>query len=189
LSKNIKDYIKIYQSLDNTFCKKIKKELDSVVWEQHKFYNVANNNKITRSGNNELDISNEFIPSQTELMQKVWEAIHQYILIDCKNSYYQSWQGFTPIRFNRYKINRVMAMHCDHIHSIFDGTKKGIPTLTVIGALNDNYEGGEFLMFEEEEEYKLKPGEIIIFPSLFLYPHKVAPVTKGVRDTFVSWVF
>ena len=55
--------------------------------------------------------------------------------------------------------------------------------------LNDDYSGGEFLMFDNEEEIKLKKGEIIVFPSIFLYPHRVAPVTKGIRDSFVSWVY
>ena len=82
-----------------------------------------------------------------------------------------------------------MALHCDHIHDMFDGTRKGIPTLTILGLLNDDFEGGEFLMFDEEKEIKLKAGDIMIFPSVFLYPHKVAAVTKGVRDAFVSWVW
>ena len=37
----------------------------------------------------------------------------------------------------------------DHIHSIFDGNIKGIPVLSVVGLLNDNYEGGDFVMFED----------------------------------------
>ena len=104
-------------------------------------------------------------------------------------SYYNGWSGFTHIRFNRYHPDRLMALHCDHIHSMFDGNMKGIPTLTILGSLNNDYEGGEFLMFDEEKEFKIKAGEIMMFPSVFLYPHKVAPVTKGVRDTFVSWVW
>ena len=81
-----------------------------------------------------------------------------------------------------------MASHCDHIHSLFDGERKGIPILSVLGLLNDNFEGGDFIFFDD---YKIKfnKGDIIIFPSIFLYPHRVAPVTKGTRDTFVSWVW
>ena len=111
------------------------------------------------------------------------------ILEDFKNPYFNGWQGFTHIRFNRYHPDRLMALHCDHIHDMFDGQRKGIPTLSVLGSLNNDYEGGEFLMFDEEKEFKIKAGEIMVFPSLFLYPHRVAPVTKGVRDTFVSWVW
>jgi predicted 2-oxoglutarate/Fe(II)-dependent dioxygenase YbiX len=81
-----------------------------------------------------------------------------------------------------------MAKHCDHIHDMFDGKMKGIPTLSIVGFLNDDYEGGEFIMFDDME-IKLKQGDVLIFPSNFLYPHKVNPVTKGIRDSFVSWVW
>ena len=56
----------------------------------------------------------------------------------------------------------------------------------MIGALNDNYQGGEFIMFDDYE-IKLKKGDFLLFPSVFLYPHLVKPVTKGTRYTFVSW--
>ncbi len=34
----------------------------------------------------------------------------------------------------------------------------------------------------------LKTGDMIIFPSNFLYPHQVMPVTKGERYSIVSWL-
>lgn len=37
-----------------------------------------------------------------------------------------------------------MRKHYDHIHSIFDGQRKGIPVLSMLGILNNDYEGGEF---------------------------------------------
>ena len=82
-----------------------------------------------------------------------------------------------------------MALHCDHIHSMFDGNMKGIPILSVLGLLNDDFEGGEFLMFDDEKQINLKAGDIMVFPSVFLYPHRVAPVTKGIRHAFVAWVW
>jgi predicted 2-oxoglutarate/Fe(II)-dependent dioxygenase YbiX len=36
---------------------------------------------------------------------------------------------------------------------------------------------------------KLKKGDLLIFPSVFLYPHKVEPVKKGIRYSFISWVW
>jgi hypothetical protein len=32
-------------------------------------------------------------------------------------------------------------------------------------------------------------GDVIIFPSTFLYPHKVNEVKKGIRYSFVSWAW
>ena len=186
---NLEDYVKIYPVLDKEFCDKIRTELESVTWKQHEFYNPQDGSYNPRSGNKELDVSWDDIPSRQELTQKVWETISQYILKDMNKPYYNGWAGFTHIRFNRYHPDRLMALHCDHIHSMFDGKMKGIPTLTILGSLNDDYEGGEFLLFDEEKEFKIKAGEIMMFPSVFLYPHRVAPVTKGIRDTFVSWVW
>jgi predicted 2-oxoglutarate/Fe(II)-dependent dioxygenase YbiX len=80
-----------------------------------------------------------------------------------------------------------MALHADHIHSMFDGERKGIPILSVLGVLNDDYEGGEFYLIDEKTD--LSKGDIIIFPSNFMYPHKVEPVTKGIRYSYISWIW
>jgi predicted 2-oxoglutarate/Fe(II)-dependent dioxygenase YbiX len=186
---NLEDYIKIYPALDKKFCEKIRSELEEVSWNQHNFYDPATGKYAPRSGSKELDVSWDEIPSRKDLTQKVWETVSKYILEDMNKSYYNGWSGFTHIRFNRYHPDRLMALHCDHIHSIFDGARKGIPVLTILGSLNNDYEGGDFLLFDDEKKYNMKQGEIMIFPSVFLYPHRVAPVTKGVRDTFVSWVW
>ena len=71
---------------------------------------------------------------------------------------------------------------------LIDGNIKGIPVLSVVGLLNDNYEGGDFVMFEDYK-VSLKKGDVLVFPSNFLYPHKVTPVKKGTRYSFVSWVW
>jgi predicted 2-oxoglutarate/Fe(II)-dependent dioxygenase YbiX len=54
-------------------------------------------------------------------------------------------------------------------------------------ALNDGYEGGEFAFFNRELVYKLKKGSCIMFPSNFMYPHEVIPVTSGTRYSIVTW--
>ena len=81
-----------------------------------------------------------------------------------------------------------MSRHSDHIVSLFTGEQRGIPVLSIVGVLNDDYQGGEFIMFDDYE-IKFKAGDVIIFPSIFLYPHKVKPVKKGIRYSFVSWCF
>ena len=52
--------------------------------------------------------------------------------------------------------------------------------------LNDNYEGGEFTFFGDDEEKSIKgKGTIIVFPS-YIY-HCVEEVTKGNRYSLVVW--
>jgi len=54
-------------------------------------------------------------------------------------------------------------------------------------ALNDDYEGGEFAFFDRELVYNLKKGSCIMFPSNFMYPHEIMPVTSGTRYSIVTW--
>jgi predicted 2-oxoglutarate/Fe(II)-dependent dioxygenase YbiX len=53
--------------------------------------------------------------------------------------------------------------------------------------LNDDYEGGEFAFFKRELIYKLKKGSCIMFPSNFMYPHEIMPVTSGTRHSIITW--
>lgn len=53
--------------------------------------------------------------------------------------------------------------------------------------LNDDYEGGEFAFFNRELTYKLKKGSCIVFPSNFMYPHEIMPVTSGTRYSIITW--
>ena len=54
-------------------------------------------------------------------------------------------------------------------------------------SLNDDYEGGEFAFFDRELKYKLSKGSAILFPSNFMYPHEIMPVTKGTRYSVITW--
>jgi predicted 2-oxoglutarate/Fe(II)-dependent dioxygenase YbiX len=71
---------------------------------------------------------------------------------------------------------------------LFDGQQKGIPVLSLVGVLNDEYEGGE-LTFFDDYKLDLKQGDVVVFPSCFLYPHKVNEITKGTRYSLVSWAW
>ena len=54
--------------------------------------------------------------------------------------------------------------------------------------LNDEYEGGDFEIFNlipESEVPRLQEGSIIVFPSFM--EHRVTPVTKGTRYSLVAW--
>lgn len=53
--------------------------------------------------------------------------------------------------------------------------------------LNNDYKGGEFAFFDRELIYKLKKGDALIFPSNFMYPHEIMPVTSGTRYSIVTW--
>lgn len=93
----------------------------------------------------------------------------------------------STIRFNRYAPGQIMRKHHDHIHAIFDGKERGIPVLSFVGNLNDDYAGGELAFFDGGTKFTLGAGDICMFPSCFLYPHEVLPVTRGERISFAMW--
>ena len=39
------------------------------------------------------------------------------------------------------------------------------------------------------DKINLTKGDIIVFPSNFMFPHRVEPVTKGNRYSYISWVW
>lgn len=59
---------------------------------------------------------------------------------------------------------------------------------TIIFNLNDDYEGGELSFFSYGKTYKLRKGDIIMFPSSFMFDHVIKPITSGVRYSMVTWV-
>lgn len=192
MDKDLQSYLKVFKDwIPLNVCHQAVEELKKADnnFFLHSFYDPVDNKLV--SYENELSIAFLKFNHKDILMQRIWDGLNDYMafleekeLSDVINS----WAGFTDIRFNRYQTNTKMKRHCDHIQSMFDGKRKGIPILSVIGALNDDYTGGE-LVFWNEKAVELKAGEIMIFPSNFLYPHEVKVVTEGTRYSYVSWVW
>ena len=189
MSMNVKDYMKIYDNfLDLDFCKTVVEEIQTNSWQKHTFYRAGSNDFI--SFDDDLAISYANSENGNIINKKIWSGIEQYIMKDFSSfrDWFNSWNGYSHLRFNKYDVGTKMKLHCDHIHSMFDGTRKGIPVLSILGALNDDYEGGD-LVFWYSEKIELKAGQLMIFPSNFMYPHTVTTVTKGTRYSYVSWVW
>lgn len=55
-------------------------------------------------------------------------------------------------------------------------------------ALNDDFEGGEWGFFGNEHKFSAPKGSLVVFPSNFVYPHQINPITKGTRYSIVTWL-
>ncbi len=80
----------------------------------------------------------------------------------------------------RYKESQFYAQHTDSF-------KERPRAVSCSFALNDNYEGGEWGFFDRETVIKAPKGSAILFPSNFMYPHEIMPVTKGTRYSVITW--
>lgn len=188
-------YIKVFENvIDKKLCNKVIKQLKGkdIDWSVHT-WNVGyskdtGENINTQGSDHELSIVHHNSNEADLIMKNLYAVLDGYYnIVLHKFHWFNGWEGFSYIRFNKYEVDTEMALHCDHIKSLFTGTIRGIPVLTILGALNENYEGGNLII--GNEEIKLKTGSVVVFPSNFMYPHEVKRVIKGTRYSYVSWVW
>ena len=205
MKKNIEDYLfhkKDFLSKD--FCKSTIEKLKACEWEGHDFTGYETNDPEHGFGwQREVKTKHELEPEFIGFTSPAWyedlAQANNFIIKELSSalteyirgfgySWFNGWNGYSVIKFLKYAETHKMAEHCDHISSLFDGQIKGIPMLSVVGQLNDNFEGGEFIMWGDKV-IPFETGDVIIFPSNFMYPHRVEPVTKGDRYSYVSWAY
>jgi len=173
------------------FCDAVVKDIETREWKPHSWYNV-----VTDTNHSEETMELDVQPASPQLQKQLGNFI-----VEAGRQYQQNYafnfgdkgspnimNQFCPVRFNRYAPGQIMRQHHDHIHSLFDGTVKGVPVLSFIINFNDDYEGAD-LFFWEDSVVPLGKGDIIMFPSNWLYPHGVTEATKGKRYSGVSWAW
>lgn len=81
----------------------------------------------------------------------------------------------------RYQEGEFYTQHTDHFLEV--------PRMVSVSfALNEDYEGGEFCFFDRQIKHRIPKGSALMFPSNFMYPHEILPVTKGVRYSIITWI-
>jgi len=188
---HVDDYIMIQNLIPKQLCRSLIREssLPEKKWSAHSWYSYGQDTRSSMP-EQELDIIMSTQEQFQELGKYLGTAIKNY-----QQKYSTpgekigtSWiKHISQVRLNRYKVGTKMRIHQDHIQSLFDGKLRGIPVISIVGLLNDNYQGGQFMC--RGNEIKLARGDILLFPSNFIYPHEVKEVTKGIRYSFVSWAF
>jgi len=103
---------------------------------------------------------------------------YQQEFLDCKKSVVGDHQGFNILKYN--EGNKYDTHIDDFGHHAFR-------RLSISLLLNDDFTGGEFEFFGTET-ISLKKSQALIFPSSWLYPHRILPITSGVRRSVVTWV-
>ena len=131
-----------------------------------------------------------------ELLNLVFEGEHLDYLAKKSIEWISSYMNRHPVhiqlrhtsefRINRYVTGTSMSEHSDNIVSLFE-KGSGSPLLSIVGCLNDDYEGGETYFPEQNIKYTPEAGHLIMFPSDLTHPHGVTEVIKGDRYTLPIW--
>ena len=187
----LEDLIYIEEGIIPSYvCDRVIKDIKTREWKPHRWYSPKDDSHGSEE-TKELDVqaaTPELQQLLTPIIIQAGAAYNQkYTWLKSERTM-QIMNKFTGVRFNRYQPGQIMRQHIDHIHSIFDGKEKGIPVLSFILNFNDDYEGAD-LFFWDNTTFKLGKGDIIMWPSNFLYPHGVTEAISGKRYSGVTWAW
>jgi hypothetical protein len=180
---DIKNFVKVYNLIPQDVCEKIISDYENDLrWEKHVWFaNIPDISPLLSqlSQRHEKELETLYDQKLISLGAYFEEALTKYY-VDINS--YGLITFFDAPRLNKYSTGTKMLTHVDLIRR---NKEDGVPVLSFIGVLNDDYDGGKFLM--NKEVLELKQGDILMFPSTFLYEHEVTEVIKGTRYSVVSW--
>jgi len=187
----IEDYIIIKNNISKDICQSLIDACNNRKWDKHQWNNYGTG-EFTFNSKKELEVMSSSEEQEVKVKPFIVEALKEYqkkcTWGSTKETEKPTWlTRFSSIRFNKYEVGSMMRGHYDHIHTLFDGTIKGIPIVSIVANLNEDYEGAEF--YCRNKIIPLTTGDCIVFPSNFMFPHGVTECTKGTRYSFVSWAF
>lgn len=127
------------------------------------------------------DIINKNQAKRKELDSYLYTSA-SYVLQQYLEKYKIDWivQGDSGYCLLRYTEGDFYSQHTDHY-------LQNPRILSCSFSLNDDYEGGEWGFFDKGITLKVPKGSAILFPSNFMYPHEIMPVTKGTRYSLITW--
>ena len=83
------------------------------------------------------------------------------------------------LNFVKYGPGQHFQEHTDHGFSYNC-------VVSMVGYVNDDYEGGEICFRMQGIKIKPKAGDLFIFPSNYMYPHQAMPVISGNKYSIVT---
>lgn len=113
-------------------------------------------------------------------------AMHKkafHAIYPASQDYSQYWgvgiQYFEAFNFVKYEGSGThFNIHADHGPAY-------VCTVSMVGYLNDNYEGGEIYFPRFDLEIKPDAGDLLIFPSTYIYEHASKPIINGTKYSIV----
>lgn len=116
-------------------------------------------------------------------LQDLWDEIYNNSLpavnAYCKYFNIGELRYWEAMNFVKYGPGQHFNEHHDHGYSY-------TCVVSLVGYPNDDYEGGEIYFTLQDLKIKPDAGDLFIFPSNYMYPHKAMPVTKGTKYSIVT---
>lgn len=186
-SNTLEQYIHVFDNiLSEELCDMIFEEyansdewVDTLVGpERNLNKNVRNCRQLLLSDSEVIEINpdkrlkiDEMIHESVNKVIREYTKVHEDFSIDIDT-------GYTLLKYEEGEF------YIEHT----DSFKQQQRSLSCSIQLNEDYMGGEFAFFGREMMIRSKKGSAIVFPSNFMYPHEVMPVTQGTRYSIITWL-
>ena len=189
LDKKLRDFVSVRRIFDPNDYVDFEETVEDFPWVRHEWR--GGKGKVTKENDGDV-VSFENIHEEHPGCHLMMSQLRRLIGVNFAKELSESDCSRSGMpRLNRYRVGQRMEKHFDHIRATFmqsddeEYRNQGIPILSHLVLLNDNFEGGEFMIGDEKVD--LKAGDCVTWPSLFMYPHEVKAVTKGTRYSMVLW--
>jgi hypothetical protein len=130
------------------------------------------------------DIMNDPSPSSQKL-QQLWQDLYDRKLSAVKhysrNFNVGELRYWEAMNFVKYGPGQHFQEHTDHGYSYNC-------VVSLVAYPNDDYVGGELEFRLQGIKAKPRAGDLFIFPSNFMYPHKSLPVESGIKHSIVTMI-
>lgn len=113
-----------------------------------------------------------------DMHKEMFDAIHPNV-----QDYGQYWgvgiSYYEAFNFVKYEgAGKHFNIHADHGPAY-------VTTVSVVAYLNDNYDGGELYFPRFDLTIKPKQGDVLVFPSTYIYEHASLPMKSGTKYSVV----
>jgi hypothetical protein len=184
-TRKLEDFIKVYDNIiTKDLCDKILDEYKNCDhWQQ----TLVGEGIIDTNSRNCSVVqlsSPEIIDNNFEIRKFIDVELHQQLL-EVVKKYSEEFSQFAPSIDTGYDLLRYETgqFYKQHTDSFLQQQR----SISCSICINDDYCGGEFAFFDREIMVKGEKGSVIVFPSNFMYPHEIMPVTKGTRYSIITW--
>ncbi len=113
--------------------------------------------------------------------RRLKNSIHDWMSAYCNHIEAVQLDTYAAPALIRYDVGDFFTAHCD-------ANKLSLRTVSAVALLPSHFDGGDLTFFDGRQSAELSPGDVVLFPSNFLFPHAVSPVTDGVRYSIVTWM-
>ena len=185
VSNKLEDYIHIFENvLSDELCDQLVNTFDNddlLVRATIKDENITNEHRTCTTCS--VSVPNDQVPEDKRMyldgelfnsineVMRLYNEIHPFLNVEMDTGY----------TFLKYAEGQYYTQHTDSF-------KEEQRSISCSFQLNDDFEGGEFCLFDKDIKMRPKKGSVVVFPSNFMYPHEILPVTKNARYSIITWL-